>query len=243
VTSGGIIPEYGYTVLDMPKVFLYSITDQSVGLQEKVINRAGFGASMSPRPDVSHKRKNQILDAATIVFADAGFNHARMDDIADQSGLSKGAIYWYFKSKDEIIIAILARMFEREFRDLESILDTTGSATERLEIIIDRTLDDIDHLLGLIPITFEFLALAFREKAVQDTFTKYFKGYLDILVPILESGIKSGEFRSINTIDTAIAMGAIFEGTILLWVYDRESIEISKHIRVGMDLLTEGLRL
>jgi len=56
---------------------------------------------MSPRPDVSEERKNQILDAAGKVFARLGFQKTRMDDIVEESGLSKGTLYWYFKSKDE----------------------------------------------------------------------------------------------------------------------------------------------
>ena len=54
---------------------------------------------MTPRPDIQGERKKQILDAAMTVFAQKGFHQARMDDIVEQSGLSKGTIYWYFKSK------------------------------------------------------------------------------------------------------------------------------------------------
>ncbi|HET7081061.1 MAG TPA: helix-turn-helix domain-containing protein, partial [Chloroflexia bacterium] len=57
---------------------------------------------MSPRPDVSEERKNQILDAAAAVFSRLGFHEARMDDIVRESGLSKGTLYWYFTSKDAI---------------------------------------------------------------------------------------------------------------------------------------------
>ncbi|MFQ5923332.1 MAG: TetR/AcrR family transcriptional regulator, partial [Anaerolineales bacterium] len=55
---------------------------------------------MSPRPDVSQKRQEQILNAAEKVFSERGFSGARMDDIVREVGLSKGALYWYYKSKD-----------------------------------------------------------------------------------------------------------------------------------------------
>lgn len=51
---------------------------------------------MSPRPDVSEERKNQILEAAIAVFARLGFQQTRMDDIAEQAGLCKGALYLYY---------------------------------------------------------------------------------------------------------------------------------------------------
>ncbi|MFN2235991.1 MAG: TetR/AcrR family transcriptional regulator, partial [Anaerolineales bacterium] len=62
--------------------------------------RSTNGVPMSPRPDVSEQRKDQILDAAATVFAKKGVHESRMDDIVEKSGLSKGSLYWYFKSKD-----------------------------------------------------------------------------------------------------------------------------------------------
>lgn len=80
-------------------------------LTETLILRQGWSHA---RSDVSEERRSQILDAAVAVFARLGFHQARMDDIVQEAGLSKGALYWYFKSKDEIVMAILSSLFERE---------------------------------------------------------------------------------------------------------------------------------
>ncbi len=75
-----------------------------------------------------------------IVFCRKGFHQARMDDIAKQSNLSKGTIYCYFNSKDEIITQILGNLFERELASLGELLNEEGSASERLlEIYADFT--------------------------------------------------------------------------------------------------------
>ncbi len=87
---------------------------------------------MTPRPDVSEERKQQILQSATLVFARLGFNKATMDDIVAESGLSKGTLYWYFKSKDEIIIAILDGFFNEELGALQAMDSIEGSAKEIL---------------------------------------------------------------------------------------------------------------
>jgi len=49
---------------------------------------------MSPRTADREERQDQILDAAEEVFADKGVHEARMYDIVDKSGLSKGSLYW-----------------------------------------------------------------------------------------------------------------------------------------------------
>jgi AcrR family transcriptional regulator len=196
---------------------------------------------MSPRPDVSEERKKEILDAATDVFVRQGIHKARVDDIAEEAGLSKGALYWYFKSKDEIIIAMLDRIFEREFLHLQKLGSQGGSALERLNIFLDSTIADIQRWLRLVPIAYEFLGLVFRQKIVQQGFRKYFHTYTELLTALIQEGIDNDEFLASDARDVAISIGAILEGTILLWVYDPEVVDVERHIRSGMDIFIRGL--
>ncbi|MBN1452835.1 MAG: TetR/AcrR family transcriptional regulator [Anaerolineales bacterium] len=197
---------------------------------------------MSPRPNVSEERKAQIINAAEDVFTKKGFDEARMDDIAEETGLSKGTLYLYFKSKDDLIIAILDRIFQREFKALEKLDLSETNATDAIWNFVDTVSKDVKIMLRLMPITFEFMGLAFRNKFVQQAFKNYFNRYMDVLIPIIQKGIDSGEFRKTNAYEVAIAMGAVMEGTILLWVYDKSMVEPEKHIRSGMKLLLEGVQ-
>ena len=74
------------------------------------------------RPDVSDERRPQIIEAAIQVFLRKGYRKASMPEIARQAGLSIGGVYWYFKSKDEIIAAILERIFDQDFSALTELL-------------------------------------------------------------------------------------------------------------------------
>jgi AcrR family transcriptional regulator len=197
---------------------------------------------MSPRPDVSEERKDQIMNAAEEVFSQKGFSDARMDDIAEETGLSKGTLYLYYKSKDDLIIAILDRIFQREFKTIENLDLATISASKAIWAFVETTAKDIKVMVRLLPITYEFMGLAFRNKFVQKTFKAYLNHYLDILIPIIQHGIDSGEFRPADAKEVAIAMGAIMEGTLLLWVYDNSLIEPEIHLRSGMKLLLEGVQ-
>jgi AcrR family transcriptional regulator len=198
---------------------------------------------MSPRPDVSEERKNQILDAATQVFMQKGFDKARMDDIVEETGLSKGTLYWYFKSKYDIIINILDRIFLNIFDKLDSQQkDSDLSASEALWQFTGEAIQDYKKMLGLMPVAYEFLALAFRNKVVQKALKQYFDHYMEALVPIIQRGIDSGEFRSVDATEAAIAAGAIFEGTILLWVYDKDLVDPERHIRAGIKIWLAGVQ-
>jgi AcrR family transcriptional regulator len=197
---------------------------------------------MSPREDVSEERKEQILDAATEVFAQKGFDHARMDDIVEETGLSKGALYWYFKSKDDIIFGIMDRLFRLEFKALEELKDDDSSASESLLKFTDLAIKDINRMMRFMPITYEFLALAFRNKLVQKAIKQYMNSYVSILDPMIQRGVDSGEFKEVNPREVSAAVGAIIEGTMLLWVYDRSLIDPEKNIRSSIHLLLEGVK-
>ena len=196
---------------------------------------------MSPRPDVSEERKNQILEAAIKVFSRQGFHEARMDDIVQESGLSKGALYWYFKSKDEIITAILSNLFDRELDTLKNLQDAQGPARERMIEFTRLAIADMKVLLQIRPIVYEFYAIAFRQRAVRDALKNYFRRYMQMVVPFIQQGIDRGEFRPVDAVEAALAAGAIIEGTLLLWVYDPETVNMEKHVITSMELLLDGL--
>ena len=197
---------------------------------------------MSPRPNVTDQRKIQIINAAEDVFTKKGFDQARMDDIAEETGLSKGTLYLYFKSKDDLIIAILERIFQREFKAFEQIDLSTTSAGDAIDLFVDTVVKDIKLMLRLMPIAYEFLALAFRNKIVQKSLKVYVNRYMNILVPIIQNGIDTGEFKNVDAKEVAIAMGAVLEGTILIWVYDKSLVNPEANIRSGIRLLLDGVR-
>lgn len=87
-------------------------------------------------PEYLKQRRQQILDAAAACFTHKGFHHSTMQDICAQAELSPGAVYRYFRSKEEIIEAM------SEYRQLQN--------SERLEQALARetTLQVFDELLN-----------------------------------------------------------------------------------------------
>jgi AcrR family transcriptional regulator len=196
---------------------------------------------MSPKADVSAERKNQITEAAIAVFSRRGFKDATIDDIVAESGLSKGALYWYYKSKDEIIGAILEYFFRREFADLRGLLQAPGSAREHLRQVIQSIIAEIQRMKPLLPIFYEFYALALRNKTVRKALERYFREYLAILTPLIQQGIDRGEFCSVNAEQVALAAGSAIEGTLLLWVLDPKAFRLEPQLEFGMELVLAGL--
>lgn len=197
---------------------------------------------MAPKQDVSEERKSQILDAAMETFTEKGFHKTRMSDIAESSGLSKGSLYWYFDSKDAIILKLIDRVFEFEIKDLTALLTDERSAEKRLFIYTERGGQDIIKMLKWMPLVYDFLALAFRQDAIKTAIQRYYTKNLDLLVNLIQQGIDAGEFVQGSALEAAYAIGAIIEGTVMLWLYDPEQIDILVQIQSSTELLLKGLK-
>lgn len=196
---------------------------------------------MSPRVNVSAERKAQILEAATTVFTKHGFANARMDDIVTESGLSKGALYWYFDSKDSIIVGILDQVFDWETAHLQELLENEASARKKLQIIVETLVVELEKMKPLMPIFFDFWSLSVRRKSIHQAIKRYYQNFLDLIEPIIEVGIEQGEFRPVEVRETAIAIGALYEGTILFYAYFSDIIDFDQQFRTNLDLILDGL--
>lgn len=193
-------------------------------------------------PDASELRRNQILDAAMPVFARLGFAHARMDDIVEASGLSKGALYWYFKSKEEIITGILHSLFKTDIEQLRGLLDRGGTVSERLLMLTRYRIAGLKRVSHLIPIFVEFYAVTVREDWVRRFISEYLRDFRELLVDLIQQGINREEFRPVSTTATAVTISAIYEGLMVHWLADPEVVQWDVVGEGSVQLLLEGIK-
>jgi len=198
---------------------------------------------MSRHPDASEIRRNQILDAATKVFVRLGFQHARMDDIVEESGLSKGTLYWYFKSKEDIINAISRRLFTGELENLEGLLEAEGTVSERLMQLTNYRVAGLKRMSNLVPIIFEFYAVAVHQQWVKQFIGEYFKHFRGLLEDLINQGIDRGEFYPVNAAETAISFASMYEGLTIHWLMEPETVQWDILSENSIPMLLNGLKV
>ncbi|MCX7921239.1 MAG: TetR/AcrR family transcriptional regulator [Clostridia bacterium] len=85
------------------------------------------------------ERKNEILDVAQELFVTKGFEHTAVSDIVKKVGVSQGTFYYYFKSKDDILTAILQRYAESISSTITKVVeDRQISPQNKLQFIINE---------------------------------------------------------------------------------------------------------
>jgi len=82
------------------------------------------------------ERRERILDSAQSLFRGEGYETITMQDIADASEISKGSLYLQFTNKEDLIVALLERTFDKLDRIIEAESGRPGSARDRLKRIV-----------------------------------------------------------------------------------------------------------
>lgn len=187
--------------------------------------------------------KAQILTAARAVFAEKGFAKASMNDIVRASGLSKGGVYWHFKSKDDLIAAIFNQFFTAQQEQLAAILAEKGSAAGKLLQMAQSAGHEVETWLAQFPSPLEFYTLAIRDEALIKSLHKYFQINEEHLVALVGQGIANGEFRAVDPVETVITLTGLFEGILLLWIIYPAQFDLSQQVESAVRLLLDGLKL
>jgi AcrR family transcriptional regulator len=176
-------------------------------------------------PEYKEDAKRRIIEAAMDVIAEHGCDQMTIDEVAKKLGVTKGAVYWYFKSKEELVAAVLNK-FQLEIQSMTFESFYNRPLEETLSLIFDRfSLADDRHRA----IYFELFALASRNSEVRHATIEYNKG----LVATFEDAIAKEKRK--NFIQThadahrlAQLLAAFFIGLQNngVWTYNREMKEM-----------------
>lgn len=183
---------------------------------------------MSIQTDTQQK----ILDAAIDVFAQKGYHDARVDEIVDASKTSKGAVYFYFPSKQDIFLAIIDKFANLLENRLSAIIDETGSrgnegegesvvavptsGVERVSVALQiclKTFEQYRNLAKVFLVQAAGLGVVFEDKQIE-----IHNRFARLIQQQLDAAVREGDIPPIDTeVAAYIWMGAIYD-MIIRWV-------------------------
>ncbi len=91
--------------------------------------------------------REKILAAAREAFLKAGYEGARMRDIADAAGVNKGLLHYYFKTKRALFLEVLRSLIHEFYPEVDTIIRMPVSFLEKLELFIDKYIDMLSRNL------------------------------------------------------------------------------------------------
>jgi AcrR family transcriptional regulator len=196
------------------------------------------------RPD---ERPQELLDAALTVFAERGYRNARIDDVAEAAGVTKGAVYHHFANKEELLRRAIEAHQEKMFSELDAAMQKlTGPASVRIRLLVRRSFSASE------PNRRQVLALLLQgvRHDVPDVHRQWLiggpvKGW-QMLTALIEAGQASGEFRA--DVDAEIAARVVLTGLMTQMVWQQlapsipaVAVDEDRLIDSSIDLLLHGL--
>lgn len=154
-------------------------------------------------------RRAQILEAALLCFGSKGLHASKMDDIVAASGLSKGAIYWHFKSKDEIFLALFEELERELLAEWEDADD--GDALATLREIGALSLSRILETRPLLEAWTEFL----RHPSSRTRMGDVYRTSRERIAAIVARGISADQLRRCDPPVAAGLLVGLIEGLLL----------------------------
>jgi AcrR family transcriptional regulator len=167
---------------------------------------------MSPRPQIDHIRRPQILGAAAEVIAERGLGSTRIADVADRAGTSAPAILYWFDSKEELLSEALTDEEERFALELRKRLKATKSPSERLVILVAASTGSPSSGASDWRLWMELWTRALRDEGAGGTRAELDRRWRAEIAAIVADGQGSGEFAGDDPDETAAELAALIDG-------------------------------
>lgn len=186
----------------------------------------------------------KLLDSALHLFVSRGYRSTNLEQIAGAAGLSKGAVYFYFGSKESVLLALLARV---EIIVVNQAVRTVAQAgpgyTDRLVAFVHYQaklgITHRDEVLLLILMSLEFKE---REGTVRVRLGRIVGRLHGFIERLVRAGQKAGEFRNdVPTRELAALVMANSDGTFLQWYRRSAALKGPELVRALRSVLLSGV--
>lgn len=163
--------------------------------------------------------KNRIVETAQLLFHLRGFSNTSMDDIIKKSGVKKGNLYFYFKSKDALGYAVLNRFTEDFIQSRQHLAAKPGRPLQKIYGMLDRMERALRerNCRGGCPFGNFAIEMSDIHEGFRKRVEKVFDAWTHQLQEILDSAKQDGELnRSLDTQALAQLLVAAMEGATML---------------------------
>lgn len=202
----------------------------------------GTRAARARRPQArTAARRQQILEAATAVFAARGFQNASLVEIADRAGMTHAGVLHHFGSKEQLLVEVLAYRDQSDVEDLEGHHAPTG--LELLRHLV-RTAATNEQRPGIV----QSYSLLSAEAVVADHpahewFRSRYAGLREMVEEAITEGLGPEAAPSEPELAAATAaIIAMMDGLQIQWLLEPAAIDMPRSIQVVIDALLDRWR-
>jgi len=181
------------------------------------------------------------MQAAQDLFSRSGFESASVSEICQLAGISKGAFYHHFPSKQSVFMELLAEWLRGLDKALEDLRSNQPEVPQSLIQMAEILPAIIKAAEGRLPIFLEFWVHATRDPAVWETAIAPYRKYKEFFIQMMEDGISGGSIPEMDKETAALAVMSMAIGLLLQGIVDPAGSDWAGVGRESIRLLTDGL--
>lgn len=189
---------------------------------------------------------SRILFHGTKLFLERGYHGTSVENITQAAGLTKGAFYWHFRSKEELLKKVV-REFERRFVDgmIEAVGKVNGGAAKKLEKYVRYSAAFAYHnrelVVSFTTLSAELLGATPRHQ-IENDIRRVYKKHRDFLSELIRYGKKEGVFKGEGDSNlAALVVMAFHDGVLLHWSMNRGKIDGEAYVDTYKKIIMNGL--
>ena len=187
----------------------------------------------------SEETRAKIIESAIKLFSTCGFNAASVDDICKDAGISKGAFYHHFESKQALFLALLDGWLQTIDNAIEASKDKTvpetfTQMTEAFPYIFETA-------GGGLPMFLEFWLQASRDKKIWNASIAPYRRYHKYFTALIKKGVDEGSFVEVDPELTARMIVSTAMGLLLQSLLDPKGAKWEKVARESTSMLVNSL--
>lgn len=187
----------------------------------------------------SEETRARILEAAVKQFSINGYNKASVDSICDQAGVSKGAFYHHFKTKQDVFLALLDGWLQTFDKAIETSKDS--SVPETFQMMTEYFPYMFQSASENLPMFLEFLLQASRDETIWQASIAPYRRYHKHFASLIKKGIAEGSFVEVNPDLAARLIVSAAMGLLLQSLLDPEGAKWEKVARETVQVMMKGL--
>lgn len=170
-------------------------------------------------PENEAVRRQQIVAAAHRVFIKKDYSKVRIEDIAKQAQLSKGAVLYYFETKEDVFLALFQWLTQLVAQRFEDAVAKTDDPIEQLDGVIEQAFDSVKLHRAFFRIYLDCLGQGSRKEEYARINRAFYMACHELHKKIVENGQSRGIFRNIDSSDASVVTRAIIEGLGVQWLF------------------------
>jgi AcrR family transcriptional regulator len=188
------------------------------------------------------ERAEQIFAAAYELFAAQGYHRTSMDAIAERAGVAKGTLYWYFKSKRELFIALFHHVTMGLINPWAPTEEGAYiSPTERLKAGMAQFRNSTEQIWRIAHIMIQARAIDLDDDEMSRVIDSAVGAAAASLDEIIAAGVARGEFRPVSPQGMSLALISLVTGMALLVREDRLQEQWPSLLTAAETLVSSGL--